>query len=254
MTPTSPPSYHFLDEPLNIVTQTIRQSPIATVSNNTPCSPTTSSLTSSPTSSLTPSFPNTYPTSSPTPSSPHTFPTSSPTISPPSSSTSSPSLNNINTMLPPQPQPNPNLSSVHAMVTCFRIGTNRPTQRLSLHVSSILPLPKSYTDAFNDLNWQNDMCDEYNALIKNKTWTLVPRPTDANIGIDVDETFSPVVKPGTVQTVLSLATSRHWPVHQLDVKNAFLHGDLSETIYMHQHELQDYVTLLNSAMNGQEHT
>ncbi|GJT49401.1 ribonuclease H-like domain-containing protein [Tanacetum coccineum] len=40
-------------------------------------------------------------------------------------------------------------------------------------------------------------------------------------GVDVDETFSPVVKLDTIRTVLSLATSRHWPVHQLDVKNAF---------------------------------
>ncbi|GJX85783.1 putative reverse transcriptase domain-containing protein [Tanacetum coccineum] len=48
-------------------------------------------------------------------------------------------------------------------------------------------------------------------------------------GVDVDETFSPVVKPGTIRTVLSLAASQHWPVHQLEVKNAFLHGDLSET-------------------------
>nr|GFA52277.1 hypothetical protein [Tanacetum cinerariifolium] len=53
-------------------------------------------------------------------------------------------------------------------------------------------------------------------------------------GVDVDETFSPVVKPGTIQTVLSLAISRHWPAHQLDVKNAFLHGDLAETVYMLQ--------------------
>nr|GEU37395.1 DNA-directed DNA polymerase [Tanacetum cinerariifolium] len=53
-------------------------------------------------------------------------------------------------------------------------------------------------------------------------------------GIDVDEIFSLVIKPGTIRAVLSLATSRHWPIHQLDVRNAFLHGDLFETVYMHQ--------------------
>ncbi|GJT83068.1 RNA-directed DNA polymerase, eukaryota [Tanacetum coccineum] len=69
------------------------------------------------------------------------------------------------------------------MITHFRVKTNCPTQRLNRHVSPVSPLPKLYTDAFNDLNpnWQNVMCDEYNALIKNKTWTLVPRPTDTNI-------------------------------------------------------------------------
>ncbi|GKD95779.1 ribonuclease H-like domain-containing protein [Tanacetum coccineum] len=53
-------------------------------------------------------------------------------------------------------------------------------------------------------------------------------------GVNVDETFSPVVKLGTIRTILSLPTSRHWPIHQLDVKNAFLHEDLSKTVYMHQ--------------------
>jgi hypothetical protein len=52
--------------------------------------------------------------------------------------------------------------------------------------------------------------------------------------IDYDETFSPVVKPAIVRTVLSLALSRSWPVHQLDVKNAFLHGTLTETVYCSQ--------------------
>ncbi|GKC85658.1 ribonuclease H-like domain-containing protein [Tanacetum coccineum] len=52
--------------------------------------------------------------------------------------------------------------------------------------------------------------------------------------IDCDETFSPIVKPATIRTVLSLALTRHWLVHQLDVKNVFLNGDLSETVYMYQ--------------------
>ncbi|GKE58573.1 ribonuclease H-like domain-containing protein, partial [Tanacetum coccineum] len=59
--------------------------------------------------------------------------------------------------------------------------SNRPPDRLTLHVSSVSPLPKSYRDAFRDPNWQNAMQDEYNALIKNNTWTLVPRPPDTNI-------------------------------------------------------------------------
>ncbi|GJV39451.1 ribonuclease H-like domain-containing protein [Tanacetum coccineum] len=111
------------------------------------------------------------------------------------------------------------------------------------------------------------MHDDYNALIKNNTWTLVPQPPDVNVvrcmwlfrhkyladgmlsrykdrlvangspqleGVDVDETFSPVVKPGRIRTVLSLAASRHWPIHQLDVKNEFFHRNLFEAVYMYQ--------------------
>nr|GEV17050.1 ribonuclease H-like domain-containing protein [Tanacetum cinerariifolium] len=63
---------------------------------------------------------------------------------------------------------------------------------------------------------------------------LVANGSSQQLGIDCDETFSPVVKPATIRTILSLAVSRKWPIHQLDVKNAFLNGDLSKTVYMHQ--------------------
>jgi hypothetical protein len=43
-----------------------------------------------------------------------------------------------------------------------------------------------------------------------------------------------VVKPATIRMVLHLAASRRWPVHQLDVKNAFLHGDLAKRVYYYQ--------------------
>ncbi|GJR45859.1 ribonuclease H-like domain-containing protein [Tanacetum coccineum] len=63
---------------------------------------------------------------------------------------------------------------------------------------------------------------------------LVANGSSQQLGVDFDETFSPVVKPATIHTVLSLVVSRKCPIHQLDVKNAFLNGDLSKTVYMHQ--------------------
>jgi hypothetical protein len=60
-------------------------------------------------------------------------------------------------------------------------------------------------------------------------WGFTQRP-----GIDYDEMFSPVVKPAIVRKVLSLAIARDWPLHQLDVKNVFLHGTLTETVYCSQ--------------------
>jgi hypothetical protein len=111
------------------------------------------------------------------------------------------------------------------------------------------------------------MQEEFDALTLNHTWELVPPPPGANIvsgkwvfrhkynpdgslsrhkarwvvrgfsqqhGVDFDETFSPVIKPATIRIVLSLATSNSWPIHQLDVKNAFLHGHLDEVVYSQQ--------------------
>nr|GEW46482.1 ribonuclease H-like domain-containing protein [Tanacetum cinerariifolium] len=61
---------------------------------------------------------------------------------------------------------------------------------------------------------------------------LISNGRTQQVGIDFD-TFSLVIKPATIRTILSLALSHGWPVHQFDVKNAFLNGDLFANYALH---------------------
>ncbi|GJR27313.1 hypothetical protein Tco_1103545 [Tanacetum coccineum] len=85
---------------------------------------------------------------------------------------------------------------------------------------------------------------------------LVANGNNQQLCVDYDETFSPVVKPATIRTILSIDASRHWHVHHLDVKNDFLHGTLSKTVYMHQPPgfrdpwRPDHVFLLQRSLYG----
>jgi hypothetical protein len=61
---------------------------------------------------------------------------------------------------------------------------------------------------------------------------LVARDFTQEYGVNYEETFAPVACQSSMHALLVVAASRHWSLSQMDVKNAFLNGDLSEEVYM----------------------
>jgi hypothetical protein len=141
----------------------------------------------------------------------------------------------------------------------------------------------------DDSRCKSTMDSEYTALLKNKTWRLVPRKPDVNVidykwvykvkkkidgsvdrykarlvakgfkqryGIDYEDIFSPVVKAATIRLVLFVPISNGWSMRQLDVQNMFLHGVLEEEVYMKQppgyesSEHPDFIYRLDKALYG----
>lgn len=80
--------------------------------------------------------------------------------------------------------------------------------------------------------WIYSIKERSNGSIERYKARLVAQRFKWEYGIDYEETFAPVAKMTSIRALLGVAAVRHWPLWQMDVKNAFLHGDLPKTVYM----------------------
>ncbi|GKV46281.1 hypothetical protein SLEP1_g53273 [Rubroshorea leprosula] len=102
--------------------------------------------------------------------------------------------------------------------------------------------PLTYEEAIKEEKWQKAMAEEIGSIERNQTWELTNLPEGhktiggykQEFGIDYQEVFAPVARMDTIGLVIALAAQNSWPIYQLDVKSAFLHGNLQEQVFIDQ--------------------
>ncbi|RVW33188.1 Retrovirus-related Pol polyprotein from transposon RE2 [Vitis vinifera] len=87
-----------------------------------------------------------------------------------------------------------------------------------------IQIPKNIQEAFEIPEWKEAVMEEIRALEKNETWEVMNLPRGKKlVGL---------AKLNIIQVLLSLASNLDWPLHQFDIKNAFLNGELEEEVFM----------------------
>ncbi|GJW80105.1 gag-pol polyprotein [Tanacetum coccineum] len=123
-----------------------------------------------------------------------------------------------------------------AIYVINRIPTAHIIVSFSLFIAFVHRLhePESYRVAVCDPLWQVAMVEELVALHQTHTYKarLISQGYAQEYGKDYEEKFAPVAKMTMVRTLIVVASSRKWKISQLDVKNAFLNGDLNEYFFM----------------------
>jgi hypothetical protein len=125
--------------------------------------------------------------------------------------------------------------------------------------------PTFFEETIQRKEWVDSMIEEYQSIMKNGVWEIVPRPKSKDVvsyrwlfkikhvadgsiekykarfvargfsqkeGIDYEETFTPMAKYTSIRTIKSLAAKMKWKLHQMDVKTTFLNGVIEEEVYI----------------------
>jgi hypothetical protein len=160
---------------------------------------------------------------------------------------------------------------------------------MALMRKCIVTEPYSFQELVQDPTWVDAMVEEYDSIVKNNAWDIVPRPVEKSVvgsrwiykvkqvvdgsvekykarfvawgfsqieGIDYDETFAPVARYSSIRSILALSAQMGWRIHQMDVKTAFLNGIIKEEVYIEQpegfetFEKESYVCRLKRALCG----
>ncbi|GJV60329.1 retrovirus-related pol polyprotein from transposon TNT 1-94 [Tanacetum coccineum] len=165
-----------------------------------------------------------------------------------------------------EPAPSSNTSTPHYPLFVSSEFKNIPHSHIAFLANVFANSePTSYAQAEKDVEWVRAIEAELTPLERNQTWTvtslpkghkpitskwvykikykpdgqvdrfkarLVVRGFNQKEGLDYKHTFSHVAKLSTVRVLIVIATAKQWPLHQLDINNAFLHGFIEEEIYM----------------------
>jgi hypothetical protein len=141
------------------------------------------------------------------------------------------------------------------------VRESKPPERFCSYIAMVSSIGESEPSTFEEATgrqvWRDAMMEEYNSIMKNDVWEIVPRPewksvvtsrwlyklkyaADDSIekykarfvargfsqveGVDYDETFAPVARYTSIRSVISIAAEMGWKIHQMDVKTVFLNG------------------------------
>ena len=156
----------------------------------------------------------------------------------------------------------------HVSANCVtKVTEAQVSSQFSCFMNTVgkIPDPKHFKEAARHSHWLQAMNEELDALESNNTWEVTDLPAGKTAigckwlyttkydpqrestryksrlvilgnrqkyGVDFDQTFAPVAKLTTVRSLLAVAAIKGWYTHQMDVKNAFLHGKLEDVVYM----------------------